>query len=482
MYGGESFKNLCIFHVLDGLRDGLSHFSGPSRAALVYAAKPDDPVRVFDPQHLLRGHEPKLRELYLDSGEWRETARKLARGAAFEAEDLPDLQLAGLISRGAAGPALAHQMWFTEHHPDMCSTGPTQRWLEYACGLLAQDMAAQNVSSVRASGYVLREYATHAVRDYIVDRRNEHMGLDTSLRVYPILDAVLAVSKTMEEGAWPQGRLVFVEPEFVERPRYLLRFPVHERPSLDNSKHVRKLLQSVEGSDLAMVSDGRRLIGIAAGDLPVHSLSAEFRSGYGFLRLYDEPVCSFSDGGFRSGNRKAKLVQLEEILLESDLDAEARHALFRIVRDVVDCACEARHGCTLVLDLAARNGADEPRRFSGQHMEQPLDLRLPEHLELAKALSRVDGALHLGADCRLHGFACLLDGEAVWAEDRARGARYNSALRFTAPRDDLAVVVVSSDRPVSIIQNGVELTAKCVWNPVAACESVPPLLEDWIKG
>ena len=35
----SSFRNLCLFHTLDGLRDGLSHFSGMSRAAIIYAVR-----------------------------------------------------------------------------------------------------------------------------------------------------------------------------------------------------------------------------------------------------------------------------------------------------------------------------------------------------------------------------------------------------------------------------------------------------------
>ena len=67
----ESFRNLCLFHTLDGLRDGLTHFSGSSRAALIYAIKAEDSIRVYDPQHLLKGHEPILKELYLQSNQWR---------------------------------------------------------------------------------------------------------------------------------------------------------------------------------------------------------------------------------------------------------------------------------------------------------------------------------------------------------------------------------------------------------------------------
>ena len=67
----EAIKNLCLFHITDGLRQGLSHFSGTSRAALIYTEKKKESIRVYDPHDLLRGHEPKLKEIYLTSDEWR---------------------------------------------------------------------------------------------------------------------------------------------------------------------------------------------------------------------------------------------------------------------------------------------------------------------------------------------------------------------------------------------------------------------------
>ena len=98
----DSFRNLCLFHTLDGLRDGLSHFSGLSRAALIYAIKPDDPIRIYDPQHLLQGHEPIFKELYLQSNQWRkdvaeEVLKKMLSGNIHPEKNL---ELAGLISYG----------------------------------------------------------------------------------------------------------------------------------------------------------------------------------------------------------------------------------------------------------------------------------------------------------------------------------------------------------------------------------------------
>ncbi len=204
---------LSAFHIFEGLQEGLSLYSGTSRVAVIYVVRPEDPTYIYDPQSLLRGHEPKLKELYLDSSDWRtENNGSNASGGFGHIAPVENLQLAGLVSFGGKSNAMFYQMWFTEHHPDMCSTGPTERWLEHAAWLLSKDIAAEDKYYTGTSGYVLREYATHAVRDFIIDELNVRVGMDIELRIYPILDAVLGISKTTEEGAWPRGELVFVEP------------------------------------------------------------------------------------------------------------------------------------------------------------------------------------------------------------------------------------------------------------------------------
>ena len=170
-------------------------------------------------------------------------------------------------------------------------------------------------------------------------------------------------------------------------------------------------------------------------------------------------------------------MEVEEALIESHLEPETAMSLFKIIAEVVHSAEKLKHGCTLVIDLN-----DDPVEISGQRLEPPLDLKDPDLLGLAQALAKVDGALHIGRDLKLYAFACLLDGAAIPGEDRARGARFNSALRFTAGRTRLMVVVVSSDRPVSIIQEGLELSARCSWNPVTGFISTPPTLEAWLKS
>jgi hypothetical protein len=473
----EIAKYLSIFRVLDGLRRGLSLYSGPSRAALIYAEKPDDPVCVYDPQYLLHGHEPKLEEIYLQSHNWRLEAPDAAEMQFLGHIPVDNLHLSGLISFGGRSRSIFYQMWFTEHHPNMCSIGPVERWLQHAAWLLAHDFASEGAFITGASRYALQGYAVHAIYDHIRDTLNRRLGRDTHMMVYPILDAALGISKTSEEGLPPRGQLVFSEPEEVEQISCLVRFPALEMPRLQNYKHVRKLLQAVEDSDRKLLSDGDHIVGVGCGDMPQCRITTDFRGRQGFLRIAGELACSFSDGNFQSSTRRPNLVQLEESLLGSKMDQSLVHVMFKILSNLVEGARERRHGCTLVIDVD-----EQPRDIPGQKLEYPIDLQKEEFLELAKSLSRVDGALHIGADLQLHAFACLLDGRSVPGEDRSRGARFNSALRFTAIHKGLIVVVVSSDRPVSVFEGGVELTATCEWQPVCEIPSRPPTLDKWING
>ena len=474
----SNFIRKCINDTGEGLRDGLSHYSGASRVAVIYRVQPEDPPSIFDPQHLLRGHEPILKELYLDRAEWQAKTALSEYMKGF-GHFIPEknLHLAGLVSYGSRSREVAYQMWFTEHHPDVCSVGPTERWLEYAAWRLSHDLANSTELYTGISGSFLREYATHAVRDYIVDQMNIHLGWDTPLRIFPILDAVLSISKTREEHAWPRGRLVFVERGSIEELNYVIRFPANELPILANFKHVCKLLQAVENAPRVLVSDGIFIIGIAEGAMPAFYLVAYFFGQYGYVSIKEEAVCSFSDGSFKSTTRRAKLVQVEEALLESELDNETGSQLYRIVLQLVHHAQANRFGCTLVVDLNWT-----PVTIAGHKPDDPIDLTSPNSIELAQSLCRVDGALHICRDLKLHGFACLLDGLKLENEDRSRGARFNSALRFTKANANIIVVVVSIDHPVSVIQQGVEINAQCGWNPLPTSVMEPQLLEDWIHS
>ncbi len=457
-----SYKKLCIANILNGVTEGLSKYSRPTRVALIFAVAPDDPISIFDPMGLLRGHESKLDDVFYAPGsQWRQRIKEKIsiqpRGCVLPENDL---ELSGLISHGGSASDFFYQMWFTEHHPDMCSIQPTERWLEQAISLLVHDYNTKN-APINSSDYVLKNYSLQAIADHIVDVRDKHLGFDSKIQIPPILNDILNISKTREEGAWARGMLFFTDPDRIKHIDFLTKIQKHERPVVSNVKHIRKLLLAVEKSERKLVSDGHTIIGITDGLVPDYAIAAEFKGDYGFLKTGEDKIASFFDGSFHSTTREAKMVELEELLLDSDMDTKASSMLFSLISHLVHRAGHARHGCTLVIDMN-----DIPNRLSGHVLDPPLSLLESKNVDLACSLLRIDGAVHLTANAHIHGFGCLLDGKTISWENMARGARYNSALRFSADNSRIIVVVVSADRPVSIIYNGIEINAFRQWRPV----------------
>ncbi len=473
----QEFVATCIRDTIRGLRAGISLFSGPSSVAVIYSLKPKGPLHIFDPQNLLGDHISILRSSYLEGRNWAEREGIYSNRSTYNLiEYCNDIQLDGVISYGGKSATVAYQMWFTEHHPDVFSIGPTERWLEHTVLRFSHDMANKKDLYTGISGSFLREYDMHAIRDHIKKETASRFGGEAKLRIYPILDAVLGISKTREERAWPSGELIFVEPQLMHQIKFLARFKINEQPQLDHYKHVRKLLQSVTHSGRKLISDGQTILGISDRTLPDFCLIADFQGRTGFLKMNEDGICSFADGRFSSTTHQAKLFEVEEALIDYKLDTTVRTQLFQIISTLVHNAQNQKHGCSLVLDLNPT-----PTHISGQPLYRPMDLRQADLLELACALSKVDGALHIGSDCRLYGFACLLDGRTIHGEDRARGARYNSALRFSTEHSDTLLVVVSSDRPVSVIQYGMEFKNQSTWRAAKFSTPEPMELEEWLN-
>ena len=466
----NSFKKLCIANILNGVSDGLLKYSRPSRTALLFAPGPDEPVQVFDPQDLLFGHESVLEDVFVEHEvRWRQHVVNLIenqpKGLLIS---LDNLGLSGLIAFAGASSEFFYQVWFTEHHPDMCSIKPTEKWLEQAACLLTHDYNSGN-SPINCSDYVLKNYALQAIADYIVDERNSHLGYDTKIQIPTILNHILSISTTREEGAWARGTLFFTDPVNIENIDFLTMFQRNERPVISNSKHIRKLLVSVERSHRKLVCDGNYVVGITLGAVPDYAIVADFKGDHGFLSMGTQKIASFCDGNFYSTTRENRLVELEELLLDSKLDIETAGTLFSVLSGLIHRAGHSHYGSTVVIDMN-----DEPLVLSGHVLEPPLSLLDPDNYDLAAAFMQIDGAVQITPDARIRGFGCLLDGQAITWENMARGARYNSALRFSATTSKVIVVVVSADRPVSIIYNGIELNGMSRWKPIY--QYVPEIL------
>lgn len=272
------------------------------------------------------------------------------------------------------------------------------------------------------------------------------LGEGSELHLRGLFQACNTLSSLSYEGRGTVGRLILSRPGYPGLTRRVtLRSPVrlHDTPA------VRKLLVT-SASGMALLSDGAVVYGLGGLDmnrsLPSESLfhvsfvksstwelarglRTLMRVTYGRPRL---PRLSISDARFRFYlTRTFGLLPLED---------------FEQLWALALAASEQRHGTILVI---AAHAEAEARRLALQGMTiEPVKL----DREALLAVSSIDGAVLIAPDTTCHAIGAILDGRAQGTGDPARGARYNSALRYVLSSDQPALaVVVSEDGRVDLL-------------------------------
>lgn len=116
--------------------------------------------------------------------------------------------------------------------------------------------------------------------------------------------------------------------------------------------------------------------------------------------------------------------------------------------ELAQLAAAQEHGTMLVVHRAA---ADEADRLAPQALRiEPTLLRG----DVLRSTTNIDGAVLVAPDGRCHAVGVILDGTATGDGDSARGARYNSAVRYLqAARDQCLIIIVSEDGMINLLPN-----------------------------
>jgi hypothetical protein len=283
-------------------------------------------------------------------------------------------------------------------------------------------------------------------------------------RFRDIVSVLANVSQSVEEDALPTGQIIFSDSEYGS----LRRLDFKPTAPLNRHKHVGKLLASVANSQShCLLSNLTEIFALAQYDqaqLPEGSLLAKFARGEGELVAADgSRLCTFFGGEFYGADPPSFGDVLESCEQFSKLGTVLRSAITERIKEIVRHAQFNHHGCSVVLDF------DEcpSRLLAGHQLFVPLVLDvngpIDENWQMMINSSAIDGALYLqitNSSILVRGFGCILAGDATEAEDRSRGSRHNSAIRFTGSYDKSVVIVVSEDGPVSVFANGSRLQEK----------------------
>ena len=116
----------------------------------------------------------------------------------------------------------------------------------------------------------------------------------------------------------------------------------------------------------------------------------------------------------------------------------------RRILTLADAAIEQRRGTMLVI---SQESEAEAERLESQGTSVTPTLITPE---LLKLVTSIDGAVLLDPQGLCYGVGVILDGPATPHGSPARGARYNSAIRYLSAHPGCLIIAVSEDGPVDI--------------------------------
>lgn len=453
--------------LLEGLKGGISQYlRRPTRCAVIYFntyAEGNDATKnltnffVCDPDKILAQHAYEIKQFLED--EWSTSQDKPEIDASPSA---PGPNINGLYARAIHDRNTFFQMWFVEIPLHLFSESPLEGWLGLSSAFLDYEpkSASQAVNYGHASAKTIAFGVKQAVASGLWQMSGSKDG-----RVYDdlttILEAVNNIAQTAEEGTLPCGQILFTTANSnceLKKSNFTPRAP------LSKYKHVSKLLAAVANStNSCLVSNTKEVFAISRfQSLPRRCLFAKFGRSEGELWFDGQKICTFANGQFYGTDPPSVSDLLSQARLYASLPGEFKRLLSLSLQQIVQHAQSLHHGCSIVLDFG-----DCPKRWiSGHELLESLSLTDDQALahetwQLLLNTSFIDGAIHIQLRppaIIVRGFGCILAGDALEDEDRARGARHTSARRFSHSYREAIVIVVSEDGPVSVFEHGNQIT------------------------
>jgi hypothetical protein len=275
-------------------------------------------------------------------------------------------------------------------------------------------------------------------------RTNQH-ALDADYFFYDACDKVSLLKYEQAEG---HGRLVLAPKSY---ERIATEIGYKDKVRLEDHRRVRNLLE-LTSTGGALHTDSEYVFGLLNDNTVLETREDVFEivfRGHHHWELRHA-------GQVLMGVRFGQPYLPNPIRYESKLRQDLPRLFPRIddtstelLLELVEESEKERHGTLLIVSAEA---ASEALRLTNQ--ATAIEPRLLSR-ELLAHLTGIDGAVLLDATGQCHAIGVILDGQATPQGDPARGARYNSAVRYVQSAMDRNIatlgVVVSEDGGVDLI-------------------------------
>jgi len=326
--------------------------------------------------------------------------------------------------------------------PDSLLDSALEKVLEYASQVLRSSQPGSDLLEFT------REYTEfcRAAAKGLMQRVALSVGVGSGLNLFECCNAIASVRN---EGVGIKGRLLFCHPSELASA---LKLEFCQSVPLTESGWSRKLVGASSSANTLIVSGvGGATIsicGIGESAAPAHggpheTFSVEFTEHHRWQLTLDGECLMHVRYGLPS--IPSDLVDrsyLEELYREFFPDC-AEQDLKRFLK-MADVAIEQRYGTMLVVTEEA---STEAVRLESQGTRVEPTLLTSS---LVRLVTSLDGAVLLDPQGFCHAVGVILDGPATPEGTPARGARYNSAIRYTSALEKCLVLVVSEDGFVDI--------------------------------
>jgi hypothetical protein len=260
-----------------------------------------------------------------------------------------------------------------------------------------------------------------------------------------LFDSFEALASTAYEGRAGSGSVILAtDGHSCIDVAVRLRTPISVRERLQ----FRKLLE-ITSPDLSLLVDGTSIYGVG-------SVSEEYDGSTEDVfrfSIIEQGIWQMSHNGLPLLRVANGHPQLPRPRMSPSLFVDSMRRVFASVSDddiraiwrLAQTAVSQSKGTMLVVTTAA---AQEAKRLAPQALAiepQQIDSRL------LRSLTKIDGAVLLTPDGTCHAVGVILDGIATGVGDPGRGARYNSAVRYTAASSaPCLIVIVSEDGMIDV--------------------------------
>ncbi len=254
-----------------------------------------------------------------------------------------------------------------------------------------------------------------------------------------VFERINRIAALQYEGGDLRGKIVFTRKGATTHAVLSFAKPVR----LSDAVWARKTLEACTDS-LVVLSTDDELLGLALSDAAIAS--------YG-VRLRGRQVWTLRYGATDLLEVRLGVPGLPRPALTRERFAATLNRVFgpecavEELWPVVEVAMTQKHGTMIVVSAAA---SVEGERLAAQ--ATPITpIRLDA--DLTRAVTAIDGAVLLDSAGTCHAFGVILDGVASGAGTPARGARFNSAVRYVSARkpEKVVAVVISEDGHVDLV-------------------------------